>query len=189
MSIRPTQPSTKTLASPVAENRLAAVLAAGHKAKDKFRTGKCYKVTSPKVITATFFAKFFDEPETKRPFMSEYELAELNCEDKVMPKVSIDETVKVVNVIREMANYQSQFFENGEVRVRMHMPRSEDSYLMTLKHNPNDKMASIHNYLSASGMLSVHLKETDAFIRLQAFLSENYDNPYGPLILLDGERS
>ena len=187
MSIRPRQPSTGTLASPVAENRLATVLAAGHKAKDKFRTGTCLKVTSPKVITARlYFNLYGSDLAYDDNFKGEYTLTELDCEDHSTPKVSIDEAIRVFGWIREMANEHASQYKRGEVDVQMKKYASEKGYIATLKYDPSTVKAEVKSYLDEYGD-AVNFKDADAFYRLQAYLSENYDKPDYPLFLLHGE--
>lgn len=187
MSIRPTQPSTGTLASPVAENRLAAVLAAGHKAKDKFRTGTCLTVASPKVIKARLYFNLWGSVlGYKDDFTGEYTLTELDCADHSTPKVSMDETMRVFDWIRMMANGLAWKYENGEVDVQMKKYASEKGYIATLKYDTSDEKAAVVAYLDEEGD-AVYYKNTDAFTRLQTYLSENYDKPDYPLFLLHGE--
>ena len=186
MSIRPRQPSTGTLASPVAENRLAAVLAAGHKAKDKFRTGTCLTVTSPKVITARLYINLWGSLAYNTNFQTEYTLTELDCADHSTPKVSMDEAIRVFNWIRMMANGFAGKYEGGEMKVQMKTSGSEQGYIATLKYDTSNEYAAIISYLDDEGYTVQDYKETDAFSRLQNYLSENYDKPDRPLFLLDG---
>lgn len=145
------------------------------------RTGECYSITSSEVIKAHFFVQ--REKGGVRN-ADDYTLTERDCGDARKPKVSLEETKRVMGKLIEMAGQETVRFPQTSLDIQMN--RKQGNYLVRVDAN-----REVESWFSTAGFRSdprdlqeVTDYKNDAINRLQQFLSDNYNEKDGPLFIL-----
>ncbi len=149
------------------------------------RTGKCYSIASSEEIKAFFYVQR-EKSEVRNA--DTYLLTERDCGDALKPKVSLDETKLVMGKLIRMAGQETSRAQKS-LDINMgkmdRMGRKRNDYLARV--DPN---GGVESWLSAGGFRAFDREEAtnyenDAINRLQAFLSDNYNEIDGPLFILE----
>ena len=141
------------------------------------RTGECYSITSSEVIKARFFVQRGEVRNT-----GTYILEELDCGDARKPKVSLEETKRVMGALVRMAGEETTRFPQTSLDIQM--KRKQRDYLVRV--DPNREVES---WLSPAGRDAFESEDAEDFengaiSRLQTFLSDDYEEKDGQLFIL-----
>ena len=148
------------------------------------RTGKCYLHQTDEVVYAYFYVKMEDGYKKEGKFM----LTERQCGDSSRARASWGDATDVMNKLVSMAGEETRRAPQRSLNIKM----VRDGYLTRAEYLVRvDPNGGIEAYLTPDGNIArrgtsqAEMIREDAYIRLQNFLTNEYDDDNGPLFILE----